>query len=60
MQGTSYSDVERLARRQIDERVAGVHRPAPSGPRPMSRRGRVRAGTAETLRRLADALDVTD
>lgn len=60
MRGTSFIDVERLARRQIDERVACTHRPPPSDQRHLSRRNRVRAGTAQTLRRLANALDVTD
>jgi hypothetical protein len=59
MRGTSYTDVERLARQQIDERVACVHQALPTSERRMSRRNRVRAGTAETLRRLANALDTT-
>lgn len=59
MRGTSFSDVERLARRQIDERVACTHQPLPTDERHLSRRNRVRTGTAKTLRRLASALDVT-
>lgn len=57
MRGTSFTDVERLARRQIDERVACTHRPQPSDEQHVSRRKRVRSGTAQTLRRLANALD---
>jgi hypothetical protein len=60
MRGTSFIDVERLARRQIDERVACTHRPFPSDQRHLSRRGRIRAGTAQTLRRLASALDTAN
>ena len=59
MRGTSYTDVERLARQQIDERVACTHQSLPSSERRLSRRNRVRSGTAETLRRLANALDAS-
>ncbi|HKE68135.1 MAG TPA: hypothetical protein VKB55_02710 [Nocardioidaceae bacterium] len=59
MRGTSYTDVERIARQQIDERVACRHLSQPTNERRMSRRNRVRSGTAETLRRLANALDVS-
>jgi hypothetical protein len=59
MRGTSYTDVERLARQQIDERVACTHQSLPTNERQLSRRNRVRSGTAETLRRLANALDVS-
>ena len=59
MRGTSYTDVERIARQQIDERVACRHLSQPTNQRRMSRRNRVRSGTAETLRRLANALDVS-
>lgn len=60
MRGTSYTDLERLARQRIDERVAHTRREHPTSDRPMARRSRVRAGTAATLRRLADALDTTN
>jgi hypothetical protein len=60
LRGTSFTDVERLARRQIDERVACTRQVPPSNDQPLSRRNRVRAGTAQTLRRLANALDVTN
>jgi hypothetical protein len=60
LRSTSFTDIERLARQQIDERIAGTHQVPPSNDRSMSRRNRVRAGTAETLRRLANALDVTN
>jgi hypothetical protein len=59
MRGTSYTDVERLARQQIDERVACTHQSQPSSERRLSRRNRVRSGTAETLRRLANSLDAS-
>lgn len=59
MRGTSYTDVERLARQRIDERIACTHQAYPTNERRMSRRNRIRAGTAETLRRLANALDVS-
>ncbi len=57
MRGTSYSDIERLARRHIDERVSGAHRPLPTNERRQPRRQWARVGTAKTLRRLANALD---
>jgi len=59
MRGTSYTDVERIARQQIDERVACRHLSQPTHERRLSRRNRVRSGTAETLRRLANALDAS-
>jgi hypothetical protein len=59
MRGTSFNDVERLARQQIDERVACTHRPFPTNERQLPRRSRIRTGTAQTLRRLASALDTT-
>ena len=59
MRGTSYTDVERIARQQIDERVACRHLSQPTTERRLTRRNRVRSGTAETLRRLANALDVS-
>jgi hypothetical protein len=59
MRGTNYTDVERLARQQIDERVACTHVAFPTPERRLARRNRVRAGTAQTLRRLANALDTT-
>jgi len=60
MRGTSYTDVERIARQQIDERVACRHLSQPTNERRLTRRNRVRSGTAETLRRLANALDVSN
>ena len=60
MRGTSYTDLERLARQLIDERVAHTRPEHPTSDRPMARRGRTRAGTVATLRRLADALDTTN
>ena len=57
MRGTSYTDVERLARQRIDERVSHAHRPLPTDERRLPRRRRARVGTAQTLRRLANALD---
>jgi hypothetical protein len=59
MRGTSYTDLERLARQQIDERIACTRRALPTNERRLSRRNRVRSGTAETLRRLANALDAS-
>jgi len=60
LRGTSFTDVERLARQQIDERVACTRQMPPSNDRSLSRRNRVRTGTAQRLRRLADALDMTN
>ena len=57
MRGTSYTEVERLARQHSDERVTYAHRPLPTDDRQVPRRRRVRVGTAQTLRRLANALD---
>jgi hypothetical protein len=57
MRGTTYTDVERLARQRIDERVSCAHRPLPTNERRLPRRQRARIGTAQTLRRLANALD---
>lgn len=59
MRSNNLTDVERLARQQIDERVACTRQPYPTNERHLSRRNRVRAGTAQTLRRLANALDMT-
>ena len=60
MRGTSYTDLERLARQVIHERVAHTRPKHPTSDRPMARRSRVRAGTAATLRRVAEALDTTN